>query len=100
MDRVDFVPINPLKSDIIIETEQLKDELKRIYEYLPNTDQEDINNIYGNIHNMRNYLKDLFYYLRNKQANGSKEKTSCNMREHKDEFNKKKAKSRKIMKIS
>lgn len=66
MEKIDFVPINPLRSDIIMEAEQLKDDIKHLYRYLPNIDQEDTNEIYRNIHNMRNYLKDLFYYLRKK----------------------------------
>ena len=64
-ERIEFLPEKPLKADVLMEYEQLKDEIDSfedlIYKWI--TNDEKIDSMFIQLHNIRNRLLDLQEFI-------------------------------------
>ena len=64
-ERIEFLPTKPLKADVLMEYEQLRNEIDSfedlIYEWI--TDDEKVDSMFIQLHNIRNRLIDLQEFI-------------------------------------
>lgn len=64
-ERIEFLPTKPLKADVLMEYEQLRNEIDSfedlIYEWI--TDDEKVDSMFMQLHNIRNRLIDLQEFI-------------------------------------
>lgn len=64
-ERIEFLPTKPLKADVFMEYEQLRNEIDSfedlIYEWI--TDDEKVDSMFMQLHNIRNRLIDLQEFI-------------------------------------